>query len=119
VSVDFDSSKQRWRVRWREGGRQRSKRFRLEQDAVTFDASLREGPPSPEPAPLPPRTQAGGDGVYAYDTKAGVRYRFMYRQSDGSLNSRRGYRTSCPAIKDTTSRPKRCRTTNATASTSP
>jgi hypothetical protein len=28
VSVDFDSSKQRWRVRWREQGRQRTRRSR-------------------------------------------------------------------------------------------
>jgi hypothetical protein len=45
VSVDFDSSKQRWRVRRREDGRQKSRRFRTEAEAIEFDASLRSAMP--------------------------------------------------------------------------
>src|SRR4051794_30741597 len=41
VSVDFDSSKQRWRVRWREQGRQRTRRFSTQEEANAFDESLR------------------------------------------------------------------------------
>jgi hypothetical protein len=41
VSVDFDSSKQRWRVRWREQGRQRTRRFSTREEAHAFDESLR------------------------------------------------------------------------------
>ena len=43
---------------------------------------------APEPSP-----GASGDGVYAYSTNAGVRYRFVFRQSDGTLSSRRGFRS--------------------------
>ena len=47
---------------------------------------------APEPSP-----QASGDGVYAYSTNAGVRYRFVFRQSDGTLSSRRGFRSQAAA----------------------
>ena len=48
MSVDFDPSKQRWRVRWREDGKQRSRRFATEAEAVAFDnergAAAQEAP---------------------------------------------------------------------------
>jgi hypothetical protein len=90
VSVDFDPSKQRWRVRWREQGRQRTRRFPTQQEAAAFDEALRAdaGLAAPGPAIVEP---AGGNAIYAYSTKAGVQYRFAFRQSDGTLSSRRGF----------------------------
>jgi integrase len=90
VSVDFDSSKQRWRVRWREQGRQRTRRFSTREEAHAFDESLRAEvePTRPERAIV---ERAGGNAIYAYSTKAGVRYRFAFRQSDGKLSTRRGF----------------------------
>jgi hypothetical protein len=41
VSVDSDSSKQRWRVRRREQGRQRTRTFPTQWEAQSFDESLR------------------------------------------------------------------------------
>ena len=35
--------------------------------------------------------RAAGDGIYAYDTRGGTRYRFVFRQSDGTPSSRRGF----------------------------
>jgi hypothetical protein len=89
VSVDFDPSKNRWRVRWREDGKQRSRRFASEAQAVAFD-SARARPQASSPAPAL-TTHAEGDAIYAYATKTGTRYRFVFRQSDGSLSSRRGF----------------------------
>jgi hypothetical protein len=37
VSVDFDEAKQRWRVRWREDGRQMSRRFVTREEAAAFE----------------------------------------------------------------------------------
>jgi hypothetical protein len=92
MSVHYDPDRKRFVVRWREAGRQRSKRFRLEEDALAFDAAshgrTRQQAAAPEPSPGP-----SGDGVYAYSTNAGIRYRFVYRQSDGTLSSRRGFRS--------------------------
>ena len=73
MSVDFDSSKQRWRVRWREQGRRRTRRFSTREEADALDASRR-----PEVEPTRPELtiveRAGGNAIYAYATKAGVRY---------------------------------------------
>jgi hypothetical protein len=74
MSVHYETDRRRFVVRWREDGRQRSKRFRTEPEAVEFDAGL-GGPQSvTEQAPA---TLAAGDGVYAYATRDGVRYRFL------------------------------------------
>jgi hypothetical protein len=70
MSVHYDSDRRRFAVRWREEGRQRSKR--TEQEAVDFDARVggagrpRVDPPANDVVP----TRAGGDGVYAWN--AGV-----------------------------------------------
>ena len=37
MSVHYDPNRKRFVVRWREAGRQRSKRFRVEEDAMAFD----------------------------------------------------------------------------------
>jgi hypothetical protein len=87
--LDFDPSKSRWRVRWRENGKQRSRRFASEADAIAFD-NARTLPQTTEAvARLPARAE--GDAIYEYSTKAGPRYRFVFRQSDGRLSSRRGF----------------------------
>jgi hypothetical protein len=83
VSVDFDPSKSRWRVRWRKNGKQRSRRFASEAEAVAFDEARTLPQPTTAAAPL--RTRAEGDAIYAYATKAGRRYRFVFRP--GSADS--------------------------------
>lgn len=82
MSIDFDPSRQRWRVRWREDGRQRSRRFGLREEAVAFEQQLAADPRAATP-PLPAEPP-GGNGIHAYDTNAGTRYRFLFRQSDGT-----------------------------------
>ena len=39
MSVHYEADRRRFVVRWREDGRQRSKRFRTEQAAVDFDVT--------------------------------------------------------------------------------
>ena len=51
MSVDFDSSKQRWRARWREQGRQRARRFSTREEAHVFDESLRAEVETTGPGP--------------------------------------------------------------------
>jgi hypothetical protein len=36
MSVDYEQDRQRYRVRWREHGKQRSRRFRTEDEARAF-----------------------------------------------------------------------------------
>jgi integrase len=43
-------------------------------------------------------TGAAGDGVYRYQTRSGVRWRFVFRRADGRLSSRRGYATRAVAM---------------------
>jgi integrase len=38
------------------------------------------------------------DGVYAYETGEGIRYRFLFRQADGSLSTRRGFTSRRAAV---------------------
>ena len=63
MSVDFDPSKQRWRVRWREDGKQRSRRFATEVEAIAFD---QERSATPHSAAVPPTrvATATGDAIY-------------------------------------------------------
>jgi hypothetical protein len=42
MSVQFDSSRNRWVVRWYEAGRQRSRRFAVEAPARAFDSERHE-----------------------------------------------------------------------------
>ena len=39
----------------------------------------------------PEELKRAGDGVYAYATQSGTRYRFAFRQADGRLSNRRGF----------------------------
>lgn len=40
---------------------------------------------------MPTDVRSQGDGIYSYPTKAGPRWRFVFRQSDGRISSRRGF----------------------------
>jgi hypothetical protein len=102
MSIDFEPGRQRYRVRWREAGRQRSRRFAKRDAAEAFAASLEPSAPS-GPRPVPAPSAPSGDGVYVYATAAGTRWRFVFRQSDGSLTTRRGFasRTSAVAARRT------------------
>ncbi len=93
MSVHFDRVRGRWIVRWRDNGRQRARRFADEASALDFEASLRPPPAVVEReavARLEARVVDQG-GVYGYETAAGPRWRFVFRQSDGSLTTRRGF----------------------------
>jgi hypothetical protein len=95
MSIDFEPERQRYRVRWREAGRQRSRRFASRADAEAFAASMA----APTPAQVTPtHTEPDGGGVYAYATAAGTRWRFVFRQSDGSLTTRRGFSSRGAAV---------------------
>jgi integrase len=86
VSVRQDRSG--WEVRWRDGsGARRAKRFSSEEAARGYDEGLREASPAAR------RSDAarGGAGVYSYVTRAGIRWRFVVRRSDGSQTSKRGF----------------------------
>jgi hypothetical protein len=86
MSVHFEAARNRWVVRWRENRRNRSRRFGSLDEAEAFDEAVRRAP-----AVVPVEPAARGDGIYAYGTTEGVRFRFVFRQSDGSLSSRRGF----------------------------
>jgi hypothetical protein len=87
VSVHFEVARSRWVVRWREDGRNRSRTFGTLEAAEAFDAASR--PPRTTAAPA--RSSPHGDGIYPYGTRVGVRFRFVFRQSDGTMSSRRGF----------------------------
>ncbi len=77
-----------WEVRWRDSdGRRRAKRFRSEPAARELDAALLET----QPAARSREKGRRADGVYSYATSAGVRWRFVYRRSDGSQTTKRGF----------------------------
>src|SRR4051794_31469317 len=89
MSVHYEPDRARWVVRWRHAGKHRSRTFRLEDEATRFDASLQ--PPTPKVRPV-------GDGVYPYATRSGTRFRFVFRQSDGTVSSRRGFTSRRAAV---------------------
>ena len=112
MSVQFDSSRNRWVVRWHEGERQRSRRFADQRAAHDFDAEQRaaktlarresEAALAGELAQLRARVEileqqlpddARSNGVSAYTTRQGVRWRVAVPQPDGSVTTSRGYRT--------------------------
>src|SRR4051794_38197679 len=95
MSIDYEPARRRYRVRWREAGSQRSRRFLNRSDAEAFAASLQ---PAPEPPPAPPPAEPDGSGIYAYATTAGPRWRLLYRQSDGTLTTPRGFESRAAAV---------------------
>jgi hypothetical protein len=52
----------------------------------------------PEPLPSPPSEGPDGSGVHPYVTTAGTRWRLPYRQSDGTLTTRRGCASRTAAV---------------------
>jgi hypothetical protein len=62
------------------------RRFVDEADARGFAATV-----SPTGGQDIARDVKRGDGVYVYETKDGTRYRFSFRQADGTLSTRRGF----------------------------
>jgi integrase len=94
MSVQHDRGA--WLVRWRDGsGHQRGKRFASEDAARAFDEALGELAPAERRAEG--AREAGG--VYSYPTKAGVRWYFKFRGSDGVQTTKRGF-TSARAARD-------------------
>lgn len=107
MSVQYDRSRARFVVRWRVDGRQRVRRFSSEPEAARFDADVNPHGRAAQRAAHPGGHEAAvdqvaeiaatrsarepRDGVYPYATTGGVRWRFVYRQSDGTLSTRRGF----------------------------
>jgi Phage integrase family len=90
MSVHYEASRDRYVVRWREEGRNRSRRLATLDEAEAFDAARRSAGAQPY-VPAHAGRRSGGDGIYPYETTAGIRYRFSFRQSDGTLSTRRGF----------------------------
>src|SRR4051812_11947717 len=86
MSVQYDHNRCRYVVRWFEGGRRRVRRFVDETEAREFAATV-----SPTGGQDLATDVKRGDGVYVYETKDGSRYRFSFRQADGTLSTRRGF----------------------------
>jgi Phage integrase, N-terminal SAM-like domain len=79
-----------WEVRWRDAdGRQRARRFPSELAARGFDDALAEVSPASRRADT--GRHARGGGVYSYRTARGIRWRFVYRRSDGTQTTKRGF----------------------------
>ena len=91
MSIHFDASRGRFVVRWKQDGRRRVRRFRSEADAIAFEASLlRPARPTPT-APPAPATAPPETGSMRTRHAGGTRYRFVFRQSDGTLSTRPGF----------------------------
>jgi integrase len=87
-----------WEVRWRDSaGKQRSRRFPEEGHARAFDEALAEVSPVARRADTARHGRSGG--IYSYETAAGVRWRVVYRRSDGTQTTKRGF-TSERAARD-------------------
>jgi integrase len=84
-----------WEVRWRDvQGRQRSKRFREESAARAFDAAIHDQ----DVGDRGEGRHGSAGGVYAYETRAGTRWRYVARRSDGSQTSKRGFSSEKAAV---------------------
>ncbi len=87
-----------WEVRWRDAsGRRRARRFSTEEAARAFDEALAEVSPTSRRVDTARHGRSGG--VYSYRTAAGVRWRFVYRRSDGTQTTKRGF-ASARAARD-------------------
>ncbi len=88
VSASFHRSG--WEVRWRDAaGRRRARRFPSEEGARAFDEALSEVSPAERRSDTARHGRSGG--VYSYHTAAGIRWRFVYRRSDGNQTTERSY----------------------------
>ncbi len=98
VRVSVRQHRGGWEVRWRDGsGRRRARRFASEEAARAFDEALAEVSPAARRAETARHGRSGG--VYSYRTADGVRWRFVFRRSDGTQTSKRGF-TSERAARD-------------------
>jgi integrase len=85
-----------WEVRWRDAtGRRRARRFPSQDIARAFDEALAEVSPT---ARRPDTARQGQSGVYSYRTADGIRWRFVYRRSDGTQTSKRGFLSARAAL---------------------
>jgi hypothetical protein len=114
MSVQYDPARAKFVRGGGSRGKQRCRRFSSEADAAAFDARVNEHGRAVRRATNPGgRTAAldrvadltaergthdARDGVYRYATNGGVRWRFVYRQSDGTLSSRRGFTSRTAAL---------------------
>ena len=114
--MHFDSARRKYVGRWREDGRQRTRRFDTPEEAEDFERGRAASPPATETqghdsepehsdvlalaariaqleAQLGIKDDAEGprDAVFSYRTKRGTRYGFKFRQSDGTSSTRRGF----------------------------
>jgi integrase len=79
-----------WEVRWRDAdGRRRARRFGSEEAAKAFDEALAEVSPTARRTDTARHGRSGG--VYSYRTVDGGRWRFVYRRSDGTQTTKRGF----------------------------
>lgn len=79
-----------WEVRWRDsGGRRRARRFSTEEAARAFDEAIAEVSPAARRSDTSRHGRSGG--VYPYRTGDGIRWRFVYRRSDGTQTTKRGF----------------------------
>jgi hypothetical protein len=111
MGVHYDAARRRYVVRWNSDGRRQVRRFQHESEAIAFAETVVQPlgrPPSTgndlERARLGERTREvdarhhrDGDGIHPYETAAGVRWRFNFRQSDRTLSTRRGFATRAAA----------------------
>jgi integrase len=89
-----------WEVRWRDAsGKQRSRRFEVEELAQAFDEAVSDLEPTTRAEPKAAHGSKGG--VYPYETRQGTLWRYVARRSDGAQTSKRGFtsqraaRTAC------------------------
>jgi hypothetical protein len=88
VSVSFHRGG--WEARWRDAsGRRRARRFSSEDAARAFDEALAEVSPAARRSKTARHGRSGG--VYSYRTAEGLRWRFVFRRSDGTQTSKRGF----------------------------
>lgn len=78
-------------VRWRQDGRQRSRRFGTEPEAIAFEEGLSGGSGKP---------RISTPYVYPYETRAGIRWRYGYRDSRRRASSKRGFPSERAASRD-------------------
>jgi len=79
----------RWEVRWRDAtSRHRSRRFRTEEAAREFDASIHDH----DVAGRHREARYGqSGGVYPHATRSGTKWRYVIRRPDGTQTSKRGF----------------------------
>ena len=79
-----------WVVRWRQDGHQRARRFATEAEALAFEEGISGGA----------RPRSSTPNVYPYETAAGLRWRYTYRDSRGSSSTKRGFASERAAARD-------------------